>query len=138
MFQPRSSCAAALGLVIAALGPATAIAGQDLRSPDARDVATPARTDLRSPDTRDLATPARIDLRAPDTRDAAAGRGASESPSVMVVKLPAASHSGGGIDWGDASIGASGALIVLALTAGGTVAVQRRRHVRADRTPATA
>ena len=66
------------------------------------------------------------------------GRGASESPSVMVVKLPATSHSGAGIDWGDASIGASGALVVLALTAGGTVAVQRRRHVRADRTPATA
>jgi hypothetical protein len=118
MFQPRSSRAAALGLVIAALAPATAFAGQDLRSPDARDLSAPARTDLRSP----------------DTRDAAAGRGASESPSVMVVKLPAASHSGGGLDWGDAGLGASGALIVLALTAGGAVTVQRRRHVRSAAT----
>jgi hypothetical protein len=122
MFQPRSSRAAALGLAIAALAPATAFAGQDLRSPDARDLSAPARSDLR----------------APDTRDAAAGRGASESPSVMVVKLPATSHSRGGLDWGDAGIGASGALIVLALTAGGTVAVQRRRHLRSGRTPATA
>jgi len=138
MSSPRSSRAAALGLVIAALAPATAFAGQDLRSPDARDLSAPARTDLRSPDTRDLATPARVDLRAPDTRDAAVGRGASESPSVMVVKMPAASHSGGGLDWGDAGLGASGALIVLALTAGGAVAVQRRRHVRSGRTPATA
>jgi hypothetical protein len=138
MFQPRSSRAAALGLVIAALAPATASAGQDLRSPDARDLSGPARTDLRSPDTRDLGTPVRTDLRAPDTRDAAAGRGASESPSVLVVKLPAAPHSSGGLDWGDAGLGASGALIVLALSAGGVVAVQRRRHVRSGSTPATA
>jgi hypothetical protein len=138
MSSPRSSRAVALGLAIAALAPATAFASQDLRSPDARELAAPARTDLRSPDTRDLATPVRTDLRAPDTRDAAAGFSASQSPSVMVVKLPATAHSGGGLDWGDAGIGASGALIVLALTAGGAVAVQRRRHVRSPRTPATA
>jgi hypothetical protein len=124
MFQPRSSRAAALGLVLAALAPATAFAGQDLRSPDARDLSTPATQSA--------------DLRAPDTRDAAAGRSAAQSPSVMVVKLPAPSHPGGGLDWGDAGIGASGALIVLTLSAGGAVAVQRRRHVRSTRTPATA
>jgi hypothetical protein len=122
MSSPRSSRAVALGLTIAALAPATAFASQDLRSPDARDLATPVRTDLR----------------APDTRDAANGFSASQSQSVMVVRLPAAAHPGGGLDWGDAGIGASGALIVLALTAGGAVAVQRRRHVRSPRTPATA
>ena len=123
MFSPRSSRTAAVGLALAALVPATA-AAQDLRSPDARDPFT--------------APAARMDLRAPDTRDAAAGRSAPESPSVMVVRLPTASHSGGGLDWGDAGIGASGALIVIAVSAGGAVAFQRRRHVRSPRTPATA
>jgi hypothetical protein len=123
MRTPRSTHAVTVGLVIAALAPATAMAGQDLRSPDARDAATSA-------------APA-VDLRAPDSRDAADGRGASKSPSVMVVKVPAAPHSSGGLDWGDAGIGASGALIVLALSTGGAVAVRRRRHVRSTRTPAT-
>jgi hypothetical protein len=124
MFQPRSSRAAALGLVLAALAPATAMASQDLRSPDARDAATSAAPS--------------VDLRSPDARDAAEGRSAADAPSVMVVRIPQPSHAGGGMDWGDAGLGASGALIVLALTAGGTVAVQRRRHVRSNRSPATA
>jgi hypothetical protein len=54
----------------------------------------------------------------------------------MVVRLPQRTHAGG-MDWGDAGLGASGALIVLTLTAGGAVAV-RRRQVRSARTPATA
>jgi hypothetical protein len=56
MSKPRSSRAVALGLVLAALTPAGALAGQDLRSPDARDLSTPAASqDLRSPDSRDVA-----------------------------------------------------------------------------------
>jgi hypothetical protein len=115
MSKPRSSHAVALGLVLAALTPAGAFAGQDLRSPDARDLSAPA------------ATP---DLRSPDAVDAADGRSASQAPSVMVVRLPGPSHAGRGMDWGDAGIGAGGALAVLALSAGGAVVVQRRRHVR--------
>jgi hypothetical protein len=38
------------------------------------------------------------------------------------------------VDWGDAVIGAGGAVAVLALTAGGTLALQRRRHVASTRT----
>ena len=119
MSKPRSSHALAVGLVLAALTPAGALADQDLRSPDARDLSTPAAT---------------ADLRSPDAADAADGRGASQSPSVMVVRLPGASHAGGGMEWSDVGIGAGGALAVLALSAGGAVLVQRRRHVRTTAT----
>ncbi len=125
MCSPRSTHAIALGLVLAALAPATALASSDLRSPDARDpFVAPAAT-------------AR-DLRSPDARDAAAGRSAAGSPSVLVVRIPQHRSAGGGIDWGDAGIGAGGAVAVLALTAGGTLALQRRRHVTSARTPAAA
>ena len=40
MCSPRSTHTVALGLVLAALAPATALASNDLRSPDARDAAT--------------------------------------------------------------------------------------------------
>jgi hypothetical protein len=123
MCSPRSSRAAALGLVLAALVPATAVASQDLRSPDARDTFTSAA--------------ALVDQRTPDSRDAAEGRSAADSPSVMVVRMPQRSHASSGMDWGDAGIGASAALIVVTVTAGATVA-QRRRHIRSTRSPATA
>jgi hypothetical protein len=125
MRSPRSTHAIALGLVLAALAPATAIASEDLRSPDARDpFVTPA-----------AATP---DLRSPDARDAATGRSAAGSPSVLVVRVPQHRSAAGGMDWGDAFIGAGGAVAVLTLTAGGALAVQRRRHVASARTPAAA
>ena len=124
MCSPRSSRAAALGLVLAALAPATAVAGQDLRSPDARDPFTAAT--------------ARVDLRAPDSRDAAEGRSAANAPSVMVVRMPSSTHASAGTDWGDVGLGASGALIVLALSTGGVIAVQRRRHLGSTRSPSTA
>jgi len=120
MSKPRSSHALALGLVLAALTPAGALADQDLRSPDARDLSIPAVT--------------QTDLRSPDAADVADGRSAAQSPSVMVVKLPGQSHASGVMDWGDAGIGAGGALIVLTLSAAGAVAVQRRRHVRSTAT----
>jgi hypothetical protein len=126
MCSPRSTHAIALGLVVAALAPATALARGDLRSPDARDPFV-----ARAAITRDL--------RSPDARDAAAGRSAAGSPSVLVVRVPQHRSAGdGGIDWGDASIGAGAALAVLALTAGGALVLQRRRHVTSARTPAAA
>ena len=125
MCSPRSTQTIALGLVLAALAPATALASNDLRSPDARDpFVAPAAT-----------TP---DLRSPDARDAAAGRSAAGSPSVLVVRIPQHASAGGGMDWGDAVIGAGGAVAVLALSAGGALAFQRRRHVASARTPAAA
>ena len=123
MCSPRSSRAAALGLVLAALVPATAMAGQDLRSPDASDPFT--------------APTARVDFRSPDARDAAAGRSAAHSPSVVFVRMPQRTHGTGRTDWNDVGLGAGGALIIFALSTGGALAVQRRRHVRAKRTRAT-
>jgi|SRR5690242_14959588 hypothetical protein len=124
MCSPRSTHAVALGLVLAALAPATAMAGQDLRSPDARDPLT--------------ARPATTDLRSPDARDVADGRSAASSPSVLVVRMPQHRAPSSGMDWGDAGIGAGGAVAVLALAAGGTLALQRRRHAPSARTPAAA
>ena len=125
MCSPRSTHAIALGLVLAALAPATALASSDLRSPDARDpFVAPATT-----------TP---DLRSPDARDAAAARSAAGSPSVLVVRIPQHRSADSGMDWGDTLIGAGGAVAVLALSAGGTLALQRRRHVASARTPAAA
>ena len=111
------------------------------RWPPSRRPPAFASSDLRSPDARDpfvapaAATP---DLRSPDARDAAAGRSAAGSPSVLVVRVPQQQSAGGGLDWGDAGIGAGGAVAVLALAAGGTLVVQRRRHVTSARTPAAA
>jgi hypothetical protein len=119
MRSPRSTHTVAVGLALAALAPATALASDDLRSPDARDAAT-------------ASTAASVDLRTPDAHDAADGRSAAGSPSVLVVRMSQPSASAGsGIDWGDMAVGAGGAVLVLALTAGGTLAVQRRRHVSA-------
>ena len=114
MFQPRSSRAAALGLVLAALAPATAMAGQDLRSPDARDAATSAAPS--------------VDLRSPDARDAAEGRSAADAPSVMVVRIPQPSHAGGGMDWGDAGIGAGAVVGLMLLALGSGLAIVHRRQ----------
>jgi hypothetical protein len=125
MCAPRSTQAIAVGLVLAALAPATALASSDLRSPDARDPFVAPAT-------------ATADLRSPDARDAAAGRSAAGSPSVLVVRVPQYRSTGGGMDWGDAVIGAGGAVAVLALTAGGTLALQRRRHATSARTAAAA
>jgi hypothetical protein len=67
------------------------------------------------------------DLRSPDSRDAADGRGTFNAPKVTVVEVPAPADDGG-LDWGDAGIGAGGALIAIALAFGGTAVVVRRRH----------
>jgi hypothetical protein len=125
MCSPRSTHAIALGLVLAALAPATALASDDLRSPDARDPFVAPAT-------------ATADLRSPDARDAAVGRSAAGSPSVLVVRVPQHRSTAGGMDWGDAGIGAGGAVAILALTAGATLALQRRRNVTSTRTPAAA
>jgi hypothetical protein len=134
---------AALGLAVAALAaPAAAAQQQDLRSPDARDAAHPVpavaveRQDLRSPDARDAAHPVpavaveQQDLRSPDTRDLAAGRGTFSAPDVVVVKMPQSSPAAdGGIEWGDAGIGAAVLLGLIAVGLGGSLAlVHRRRH----------
>ena len=122
---------AILTLVLALLVASPAAAQQDLRTPDTRDAATRLGAP-RIPTSDTLELPRiRQDLRSPDSRDAAAGRDTSDAPEVTVVKLPQpARASAGGIDWGDAGIGAA---FTLVLSAAGIVAVMvpalsRRDH----------
>jgi hypothetical protein len=111
-----------VGLTVAALaGPALAVAGQDLRSPDAADPVV-VQQDLRSPDAADpviarAAEPAAQDLRSPDAVDAS-------TPATAETTVATASP---GFDWASAAIGAGGAIGVIALAFGGTLMI-RRRH----------
>ena len=71
------------------------------------------------------------DSRNPDTVDAAAGRGPSIIPDVMVVKVPApapATSSAGGMDWTVAGIGAGGMLAIVIVAGGGAIAVAHHRR----------
>ena len=116
----------AAAVAVAALAAPTALAADDLRSPDTRDAAAAAlaaaaaQVDLRSPDTQDVAAAIRAtssnpragDLRSPDTRDRAAGRLGLGSTGAVEITV----HRPGGFDWSDAGIGATaGAGLVLLL-----------------------
>ena len=131
--SPKLARPVAFGLTLAALAvPATA-AGQDPRSPDAREAAVVAHAtqDLRSPDTRSVVTPGiaytGADLRTPDSRDAGQQRGTFSAPDVMVVKLDKAAPASDGIDWADAGVGAGALLALVALALGGAFVVTHRR-----------
>jgi len=104
----------------------TASALQDFASPDARDVRPVTQNPIES-----------TDLRSADAQDAAANpsRRSYPTPTIIEVASPAAPSSSG-FDWGDAGIGAAGTLAVIAIAAGGTVLVTRRRSARAGVSPA--
>jgi hypothetical protein len=124
MNQSRLTRPAALGLALAALAAPTAGAQQDLRSPDARDAAQAAEARQDQP---------AQDLRSPDARDAGEGRGTFNAPEVTVVKVTDPSPASGGLDWGDAGIGAGGLLGLILLGLGSALAVvhhRQRGHVR--------
>ena len=113
---------ATLGLAVAAVAAPTAAARPviDLRSPDAVDAASAAQQ--------------RQDFRTPDSHDAADGRGTFTAPSVTVVKVSGPSQAGpGGLDWGDAGIGAGATLAIVLLGVGGSLMVTHRRHGTARR-----
>ena len=108
----RITVLAALSLVFAALAAPAALAQQDLRSPDARDVAEAAKPDLRNPDTREMA------------------EAGGTAPEVTVVEVPVATGADSGLDWGDAGIGAGAMLGLVLLAAAGILAVSHRRGTR--------
>jgi hypothetical protein len=126
-------------------------ARQDLRSPDARDAARKhpsARQDLRSPDARDAARKhpsARQDLRSPDARDAARKDPAPVVPGLptwpanpvpitpATPHVPIAHGTADTFQWGDAAIGAGGALGFVLLLAGATALVARRHRTASGR-----
>jgi hypothetical protein len=102
--------------------PAVAAAPRvDLRSPDARDAASGVYPSARS-----------VDLRSPDARGAATGHGVNTGYQPPVVQFVGvgASH---GFDWGDAGIGAGGALAIVLLLAGGTMIATHRKGQRLGR-----
>jgi hypothetical protein len=108
---------ATIGLAVAAMAAPAAVANQDLRSPDAVDAAQTALAQRGQ------------DLRSPDTRDTAAGRGTFTAPHVTVVKVAEAPQAtGGGFDWGDAGIGAGGAVALVLIGVGGSLMVTHRRR----------
>jgi hypothetical protein len=104
----------------------TASALQDLVSPDARDARPVTHKPIES-----------TDLRSADAQDAAANPRlrSYRTPTIIEVASPTAPSSSG-FDWGDAGIGAAGTLAVIAIAAGGTVLVIRRRSARAGVSPA--
>jgi hypothetical protein len=120
------SGAVACGIAIALAVPATAVAQQDLRSPDARDAAR-AQEQTASPGASQILTDRQRAIveaykRSPDyqaTLRAATLAGAPE---------PAQVSSGSGLDWVDAGIGAAGTLAVVLIALGGVVAVHHRRQ----------
>jgi hypothetical protein len=127
----RTQLITTAALVAACAVPATAAAqGQDLRSPDTRDAAAAAEAqsyqDLRSPDARDAGqaphTQVTQDLRSPDARDA----GRPIQVPTPVVEIRAA--PGSGFDWGDAGIGAAGALALLSIAGGLALLAGGRRR----------
>ena len=125
MFRSLITRTAVAGLLLAASVAPTAVAqSQDLRNPDTRYPSTGARLDGK-------ALPSQ-DLRSPDASDAAAGRGTFSAPDVTVVRLPQAAppdREAGGIDWGDAGIGAASVFAAIALGLGGAFAIAHRRRL---------
>jgi hypothetical protein len=84
-----------------------------------------------SPDARDANSTAQfkfVDLRSPDTRDMARGVEPQSPQTVPPVELVVKSPSNDGFEWGDAGIGAGGALLIALLALGTGVGVQHRRH----------
>jgi hypothetical protein len=153
MSLQRLTKSAALGLTVAAFTAPAASAMTDLRSPDTGegDTVTAASQDLRSPDARtggyvaatsqDLRSPdARVvgngpgsvvpvvDMRTPDSRDAGEGRGTFNAPEVVFVE--GSPPQAGGLDWGDAGIGAGALIGMIALGVGGAAAVGHRKRGR--------
>jgi hypothetical protein len=128
----RTQLITTAALVAACAVPATAAAqGQDLRSPDTRDAAAAAKAqsyqDLRSPDARDAGqstdTQVTQDLRSPDARDAGQPPVKVPTPVVEIHAAP-----GNGFDWGDAGIGAAGALALLSIAGGLALLASGRRR----------
>jgi hypothetical protein len=131
----RLTAVAALSLALGALASPGAYAQQDLRNPDNRDATEPSNGSLNPQTGTPAAGPQASgdgsggyqDLRNPDNRDGADSGGAS--PEVTLVEVPVASPSAdGGLDWGDAGIGAGGMLGLTLLAAGGALAITHRRE----------
>jgi hypothetical protein len=113
----------AAAVLAVALAPAAGAVGYS--PPDVRDAAGRAQggfDDFSPPDVRDAAGRAQSgfdDFSPPDVRDAA---DRANAPAVQRIVV-----GPGGFDWGDAGIGAAGALALVAMTAGAVAVGTNRR-----------
>jgi hypothetical protein len=142
----RNQLISTAALALACSLPASAaVAQQDLRMPDNRGTAggvdateTAAETgqDLRMPDNRGTAGGADVtetaaergqDLRMPDAADAARDLPPVHIPAPVVEVREVPSP---GFDWGDAGLGAAGAVALFSIAAGSTLLVTNRRRRR--------
>jgi hypothetical protein len=133
MSPKRFTQSSALGLALAAFAAPAAANAQDLRGPDARAAAPAVQPgyDLRAPDARTVVerpVAKSVDLRTPDSRDLGRGRGTADAPDVMVVKLREPAPTAGGLDWGDAGIGAAALLGVCGVALAAALAAAHRRR----------
>lgn len=120
----RTRIAAIALLTTVAVAAPAAAAGQDLRSPDARDLgAQPASAtvDLRSPDAAQPFSGPDVDLRSPDAADPYSG-----VPVRVIASAPVVRRVDSGFDWKAAGVGA-GVLCALVLLVLGGSAITRRR-----------
>jgi hypothetical protein len=103
----------ACGLIASAIGAPAASARTDV--------------DLRSPDARDAATP-QVDLRMPDTRDAADNPTYVDDPQSATVDTP----DSGGFDWSTAgiSVAAFSGLLIVSIAALSGMRHGRKRLAR--------
>jgi hypothetical protein len=115
----RTAPLAALVITGALASPAGATVAQDLRSPDA---ANPPQTQVQP----------RTDLRSPDTVDATQGRSPRTVVAPPVVQVTSNPVHADGFDWGDAGIGAAGALGLIAISLGATVTLRHRHPAAAS------
>ena len=142
MFTHRLIRAGAVALAVAAAAAPAAIAkpvdaSADYKLPagfqtadtaDTGGTVVPQRGIYEPMNPDDQPQPAQ-DLRMPDTIDAANGRGAENSPEVVVVEAPqpAPQPSADGMDWADIGLGA-GTVTGFALVAlGGGLLIVRKR-----------
>jgi hypothetical protein len=133
MYTSRAKRLITLALVTAGLSaaPTAALAAPaDMHASTAIAAAEANKVqDLRNPDNRvaPVSGPTQ-DLRSPDSRDAAAGRGTFSAPEVVVVKVSEPQPVAGGIDWGDAGIGAGTLVGLTLITLGSALFVVHRRR----------
>jgi hypothetical protein len=86
-----------------------------------------------SPDARDSARQLGstvTDLRSPDARDTATRRVETYTPGHVTQSSPVVAVATGGFDWGDAGIGAAGALALMAIASGTLMIASHRRRGR--------
>ena len=114
----------ACGIALAVAAPGTALAQQDLRSPDARDAAIANAQPASASSSQILTDRQRAIVE--DYKRSPAYQAMLTEARVAGAPQPAQVSSGSGLDWVDAGIGAAGMLAVVLIALGGAVAVHHR------------